>query len=324
MINFSNKLLPTPLTAKFAMNDYHVWCGTMVKDNGRYHLFFSMWDKKFGHNGWVTNSKVGHAVSDDLFGTFEYKGIALDGRGHGFDADVIHNPVILPYDGKYYMYYMGNYGNGEYWNHRNNQRIGAAVADSPDGVWKRFDEPVIDVSAGEWDHLMVSNPTVTVGRDGRIVMMYKGVSGGEMPKGGSVVCGIAVADNPTGKFIKNREPIMVNPENNWSVEDPFIWYDKTDDMYYALVKDFQGYFSGTGTSCTVFFISKDGYDWNTAENPFAFGKTIRWDDGTITECHRLERPQIYFENGKPKALLCAVGEDKELKFAYNVRIKLDF
>lgn len=324
MIDFSTKLMPTPRTAKFAMDDYHVWCGTMVKDKDKYHLFFSMWEKKYGHNGWVTHSKVGRAISDDLFGTFEYQGIALEGNGHGFDAEVIHCAVILPYEDKYYMYYMCNYGNGEYWNHRNNQRIGFAVAESPEGEWKRFDKPVIDVSIGEWDHLMVSNPTVTVGRDGKIFMMYKGVGNGKMPVGGSVVCGIAVADSPTGKFVKTNKPIMVNPENNWSVEDPFIWYDKNDDLYYALVKDFQGYFSGAGSSCTALFVSDDGYDWKTAENPFAFGKTITWDDGTITEVNRLERPQIYFENGKPVALLCAVGEDKELEKTYNVRIKLKF
>jgi len=297
------------------MENHHVWCGTIIKHDGKYHLYFSFWDKKHGHNGWVTHSKIGHAVSDNLLEPFVYKDIALDGSDNGFDADVVHNPSVLAYNGKYYMYYMGNYGNGEYWNHRNHQRIGVAVTDSPDGEWKRFDTPLIDVSVGSWDHLMVSNPTVTVGRNGKFVMMYKGVSE-------AVVCGIATADDPLGPFVKQSAPIMVNPENNWSVEDPFIWYDEADDIYYALVKDFQGYFTGTGTSCTALFTSYDGYDWKPADNPFAFDKTIRWNDGTITNCHRLERPQIYFENGEPKILSCAVAEDSELNITYNIQIKL--
>lgn len=77
---------------------------------------------------------------------------------------------------------MGNFGNGvaEYplnWTHHNHQRIGVAVADSPDGPWQRFDKPVVDVGvdADAPDALMTSNPAVTPRPEGGVLMVYKAV-----------------------------------------------------------------------------------------------------------------------------------------------------
>ena len=68
---------------------------------------------------------------------------------------------------------MGNYGDKKIvsvpgkqrinYLHRNHQRIGVAVADSPNGPWKRFDKPVLDITHGDslaHDALMTSNPSV--------------------------------------------------------------------------------------------------------------------------------------------------------------------
>ena len=111
----------------FEMEGHFVWCGTQVKgDDGLYYLYFSFWPKvEDFYEGWVKYSKVGYAVSNNPYGGFEYRGMALEGSGHGWDADCIHNPAVIKHDGKYYMYYMGNYGNGEFWDHRNHQRIGS-------------------------------------------------------------------------------------------------------------------------------------------------------------------------------------------------------
>jgi hypothetical protein len=37
------------------------------------------------------------------------------------------------------------------------ERIGMAMADSPDGPWRRFDEPLLDVRPGTWERYLVSN-----------------------------------------------------------------------------------------------------------------------------------------------------------------------
>ena len=95
-----------------------------------------------------------------------------------------HNPTIHFYEGKYYLYYTGNTGDGVNMKkglnptHRNNQRIGVAVSESPYGPWKRFDTPLIDVSkdTAAYDALMVANPSVTRMHDGRYLMVYKAVA----------------------------------------------------------------------------------------------------------------------------------------------------
>lgn len=308
----------------FQMQDYFVWCGTMTKgDDGLYYLYFSFWPKADTFDlGWVTKSKIGYAVSDNPYGGFTYKGIALQGE-NGWDRDSVHNPAVLKHNGKYYMYHMGNYGNGEYWDHRNHQRIGVAVAEHPEGPWRHSEKPLIDVSQNGFDSLVTSNPSVTQGGDGRFYMIYKAVhNNGKLPKGGAVVCGIAVAEKPEGPFKKTGRPIMVNPENEWSVEDAFIWYE--NGMFYSLAKDFQGYFTQAGKKQVALFRSENGLDWMLDEHPLAFTRELHWEDGTITPLRNMERPQIYVENGKPKVLLCACAQEETdtIAHTFNVQIPL--
>lgn len=326
-MNFPERIGRLNPAAIFELDGYFVWCGTMTRDkSGLYYLYFSFWEKKLGFGAWVTHSKVGYATGRDPFGKFEYRGIALEGRGETYwDGDCVHNPSVLCHGGKYYMYYMGNHGDGTFWSHRNNQRVGVAVADDPAGPWKRFDTPAIDVSPTGHDSLMTSNPSVTVTPDGRFVMIYKAVeNNGDHPKGGRVVCGIATATSPLGPFEKSPHPIMVNPEHDWSVEDAFIWYE--NDRFYSLAKDFQGYFTGAGENHIALFESPDGYDWRLSENPVACLRGITTESGERVELTYMERPQIYMENGKPSALLLACMKQEHRKnheHSFNVRLKLD-
>lgn len=320
-MDFHSKLLPVPRRAVFKLEGYHTWCPTVVKDgDGRYHMLFSCWPEESGHHGWVSKSIVGYAVADDPLGPFQFRHFVMEGSGQGWDADVIHNPTLIAYGGKYYLYYMANYGNGEYWDHRNHQRIGVAEADHPGGPWRRSEQPVIEVTPGAWDHLVVTNPTATVTPQGKVLMVYKGVGEGPLPKGGAVVCGVAEADHPLGPFRKVAGPIMVNPDNDWSVEDPFIW--SQGDRFYALVKDFQGYFTRTGVSSVALFESQDGINWGPADRPLAFLRQIAWEDGTVQPVDALERPSLLFENGRPTVLYCAVGVDPHRDLSFNVAIPL--
>ncbi|MBD0379740.1 glycoside hydrolase family protein [Paenibacillus sedimenti] len=321
-LDFHQWMNPVPRTATFSMPGYHVWCGTMSKtEDGVCHLLFSRWPEETGHNGWVTHSEIAYATADHPLGPYSFQGVILRGRGGDYwDANVIHNPTMIRVKDNYYLYYMGNKGNGEYWDHRNRQRIGVAVAEHPSGPWTRFNDPVINVSPESWDHLMVSNPTVTSTPDGKFIMIYKGVGKGSLPKGGAVVCGVAVADTPLGPFRKLAGPIMVNPEDDWSVEDPFIWRQGT--TYYALVKDFQGYFTKQGISSVALFESKDGIHWVPSEHSFAFKPEIVWEDGEVQQVNALERPQLWMENDRPAVLFCAVAVDDARNVSFNVHIPL--
>ena len=202
--------------------------------------------------------------------------------------------------------------------------IGVATAEHPMGPWTHCKQPLIDISTNRFDSLMTSNPSVTVAPDGRFYMIYKAVhNNGNLPKGGAVVCGIAVADQPTGPFVKYGKPIMVNPENEWSVEDAFIWYE--DGVFYSLAKDFQGFFTKAGPKQVALFRSENGFDWVPDETPLAFMRELHWADGTVTPLRNMERPQIYVEDGIPRVLLCAcASEDTEIiTDTFNVQIPLE-
>lgn len=322
-MDFYKRIKPAKRTAVFKEDGYFVWCGSVAKYEDKYYLFYSRWDKKYKFEGWVTNSEICIAESEDLFGEFKYKKVLFTKEDNDrWDSSCKHNPQVLEHEGKYYLYYMGNKGNGEFWSNRNNQRIGVAWADSPLGEWHRFDKPIIDVSESGYDSLMTSNPAVTVTPDNKVVMVYKGVeNNGKLPKGGAVACCVAVADTPLGEFRKMNVQIMKNPENDWSVEDPFIWYD--DGRYLALVKDFQGYFTGLNTTSVALFESQDAIEWKPAENPLAFTRRIVWEDGEIQQVHHLERPQLYFEDNKPKALLCACSPTDKRDDTFNIRFGIE-
>lgn len=315
--NINLWLQNVPTYSKFSVDSFMVWCGSMVKgEDNKYYLFYSRWPKKSTHQAWVTESEICVAVSDSPIGPYKHVKIVLPKREKKFwDADVTHNPTVYKFEGKYYLYYMGNYGNGEWWDHRNHQRIGVAIADNPLGPWKRNDKPLIDTSYNKFDHLMVANPSVLVRPDGKYLMIYKGVSNGKMPFGGVVTHGAAIADKPEGPFMKLPFKIFTKDTVRFAAEDPFIWFQ--EGKYWAIVKDMKGVFTNAGTSLAL-FESLDGLDWHPAKYPLVCTTQINWETG-IRQVAKLERPQLWLENGIPKVLFCAVYEGDE---NYNVAIPL--
>jgi len=231
-IDFSRWLQPVPAGAVFQHPDWCIWCGSAVRgDDGNYHLFYSRWPSRLGHKAWVTHSEVARAVAEKPEGPYRHVEVVLPARGEKFwDGSCTHNPTILRVGKKFCLYYMGNYGDGVVqqplnWIHRNHQRIGVAIADSPAGPWTRFDKPVVDISADNEapDALMTSNPAVCVRPDGGLLMVYKAVATkGKAPFGGPVVHLVATADRPEGPWQKNLTPIFTKPGEHFAAEDPFL------------------------------------------------------------------------------------------------------
>ncbi len=331
-IDFASLLQPVPESAKLIDPDYYIWGGTMIAGtDGKYHIFYSRWPRRLGHNAWVTNSEIAHAVGDTPEGPFRHAGVALPARGkHYWDGLCTHNPTALRIGKKIYLYYMGNIGDGKAsrslnWTHRNHQRIGVAVADDPNGPWQRFDKPVLDVSSDPDapDSLLVSNPPVAQRPDGGYLMIYKAVGRKRpLPFGGPVVHLTATADGPTGPFTKQLRPIFTTPGVDFPAEDPFAWYDKAAHRYYAIVKDNQGYFTKAGKSLAL-WESADGFDWKLSPHPLVATTEVTWAGGRKQKLNSLERPQVFFANdGTPAVLLCAADEDPSRPYSYNLRIPL--
>ena len=320
-------LQPVPLTATFIDPDYYIWCGTMVRgDDGKCHLFYSRWPRELGHYAWVTHSEVGHAVADAPLGTFRHVDVALPARGAAFwDGLCTHNPTVRRFGKKFYLYYTGNTGDGVAmktlnWTHRNNQRIGVAVADSPNGPWQRFDQPLIAPTPGFLDALCCANPTVTDRVGGGYLIVYKAVGDtNKLPFGGPVLHAVAFSDSPTGPFRKQPNPVFKKEGVAFAAEDPFIWTQNSH--YWAIVKDNAGYFTQRGKS-TALFESSDGLDWKLAKHALVATTEITWEDGRKQKLNSLERPQLFFENSMPSLLLFACDEDGKRDHSFNIRVPL--
>jgi len=225
---------------------------------------------------------------------------------------------------------MGAIGDGQAmktlnWGHRGNQRIGVAVAESPDGPWQRFDKPVIDVSSDPDapDAVMTSNPAVAVRPDGGVLMIYKAVARKRpAPAYGPVVHLAATADSPTGPFVKKLEPLFTSAGVDFPAGDPFVWYNYAGRHYYAAVKDFKGYFTKAGKSLAL-WESADGFVWQLSKHPLVSTTEIRWTSGNTQPVNSLERLRLLFApNGRPAVLFGAVDEDRTRSHSYNVQIPL--
>ncbi|WP_276166133.1 glycoside hydrolase family protein [Zobellia alginiliquefaciens] len=319
----------------FRNDSLSIWGGSLVKgEDGLYHMFYSRWLKNIGWE-WVNYSEVAHAVSESPFGPFEHKDVTLPDRGAEFwDGSTTHNPTVHKFNGKYYLYYMGNTGDKKIvstpgkpkinWVHRNNQRIGVAVADSPNGPWKRFDKPVLDVSPNDdsYDALMTSNPSVCQMPNGKILMVYKAVGKTDpLPGGGPVVHMVAIADSPTGPFKKYPDPVFTFEGERFPAEDPYIWYQ--DGKFRAIVKRIKHEGKKREFSL-VHYDSEDGIKWEKAKNFEISKRIVTWKNGREQQFTHLERPQVFRENGEPVALLCAADtlDANGVRESFNIQIPL--
>ncbi len=141
-LDLGARVQPVPQGARFSEPGYFVWCGAPVAGRGWEvsSVLFPLAgeEPKAFAPGWAIHSEIAYAVADQPFGPYKFVNVALPARGTNaatgtkyWDADVTHNPNIVLRDGKYLLYYIGNYGDGKYPTHRNHQRIGVAIADNP-------------------------------------------------------------------------------------------------------------------------------------------------------------------------------------------------
>jgi hypothetical protein len=338
-LDLGGRVQPVPLDSKFSQPGYFVWCGAPIRGaDGKYHLYYSRWPVTKGfHPGWAIYSEIAYAVADKPFGPYRFVNVVLPPRGINaatgrkfWDADMTHNPNIIQHQGKLLLYYIGNYGDGQYATHRNNDRIGVAIADKPEGPWRRFDEPIIDVSrdAAAFDSLCVSNPAAAVRLDGGLIVIYKAVPiiPGKL-MGGNVRHGVATADRPEGPYLKKPGRVFevenADTKNVWMLaEDPFIWFSRRyGDRYYAIARDVIGKFTGASGGLAL-FESRDGFHWQAAAHPKVLDTCFTWADGTKSG-NRVERPALLFDGENPVALFGGTdGYEKNGCIAFNVHIPL--
>ncbi len=155
-----------------------------------------------------------YATSEDVGHTWTEGGEALGVGDEGsFDDFAIFTPTILFHDGRYWLYYTAVQAPFEdrlITQQRLNDptAIGVAVADSPDGPFRRIsNDPVVvpGTEEDDFDSYRVDDARMLI-RDGKVWLYYKGrslIHGSGGPR--RTQMGVAIADNPQGPFTKANE-----------------------------------------------------------------------------------------------------------------------
>lgn len=306
-------------TPAFESEGYWVWGSSVVKgEDGKYHMFVSRFPKSLPfHPGWMVASEIVHAISDVPQGPYKFSDVALPARGSQYwDGRSTHNPRILKQNGKYYLIYMGSthpFADPTYdqltldskWCivGRSNKRIGMAVANSPYGPWKRMDEPILKTKPNTFYSFLTSNPSPVIQEDGSVMMIFKGRSYKGNDGNSEMSLGMAYAPSIEGPYqvVNNDQPIF-QVDGQGEAEDPYLWKDK--DGFHAIFKDHVSKFTGERGG-GVMAHSKDGIQWTVDKDPKAYSLTVEYIDGKIEKQGQLERPFIFFENGKPAYIFFA-------------------
>jgi len=280
--------------------DYHTWCPNIVRGgDGRFYIIYSRWPKKTGDPGWLTDSEIAVAVADKPEGPYRHLQVLLKGAGPGhWDELMAHNPKLYVFGGKYYLYYISSRPGPTRGHIRDSQRIGVAVSDSIFGPYRRCERSLVEPAAPIYN--VAVNPAVTATPDGGYLMIVKGDLLPKKPteRVGQRVQAVALADSPLGPFRLLPDPAIADIDT----EDAAVWHDRKRGRFYAVFH---------AHTYIGLITSEDGLHWRRARHYEVTKKEIPRTDGTVLQPSRLERPDVYFENGKPR-MFCAgakVGRD---------------
>jgi len=342
-LDFTGRLGRIAPTNQFRVDGYYVWGGSpILGEDQKYYLLYSRWrtgsegrapgDEQLFKDmqGWLKYSEIAAAVSDSPTGPFRPVATVLQGSGdtNRWDCYGAHNAHIKRFGGRVYLYYIGNNpvpNSNRRLQYADGQRIGVVVADSvKDLIAGRFTRPERPLMAPDGTNTFCRavNPGVTQGRDGRYLMMFKARSA---PTGGYMVHWVAVADRPDGPFTLAGPALT---EARFSAEDPYFWYDRERDRYYAVVKDFatQDRQLTPQFGALALITSERGWgDWRPAAHQVVSLREYTDVAGVRHALANLERPQLLFDaSGHPLALFCAAGEQDPFKGvpSFNLAIPL--
>ncbi|MCL6592320.1 MAG: carbohydrate-binding protein, partial [Firmicutes bacterium] len=259
------------------MTQYCYWDGGIIKgSDGLYHMFASRWAQSAGHNGWFGSVAV-HATSSNLYGPYTDQGLCWPNNQNGKG----HN--VFPFvggDGKYYI----------------------IVSDTRPG--DIFQATSLN---GPWTYLGSISTSGDFGQLANICILYR-PDGRYMAVPRSGV--IAISNNVLGPYVVQGTSSYVQagvPSGN--LEDPVVWY--SGGKYHIVVNKWD-------TRKAYHITSTDGITGWTLTPGLAYDPTanfIRYTNGTVNHWNKLERPNVYMENGHVVAMLLAaidVPKDQDL------------
>lgn len=317
---FVDRLMPAPVGGGFAMEDWWVWCGSVVHgEDDRWHMFTARWPKSYPmFQGYTVRSEVVRAVADTPEGPYTFEEVVLPPRGEDYwDGRMTHNPTIVRYGDDFLLYYIGSTFPGALpgpedvrsgqasdicalsWR---NIRIGLATAKSVKGPWMRRDAPILQPRPGNWDHYNTSNPAPCIHPDGSVSLIYRSSS-----EETGMRLGLARARRFDGPYNRVQDaPLHFNAHGlDLVMEDPFVWHNGTE--FEMLAKDCNGKLTGE-KGAGAHARSSDGVNWRFSDPPQAYSRRVTWSDGRVVTQGSLERPFLLFQDGEPTHLFAATGD----------------
>ncbi|HUV66174.1 MAG TPA: family 43 glycosylhydrolase [Sedimentisphaerales bacterium] len=172
----------------------------IIRVGNLYYVWYSKGKVAHGYDAtvWYATSNDGH--------TWTEKGEALARGPQGsWDEQSVFTPNILVAEGKYWLYYTAVpkpfFNSGP---NITKTAIGIAVADAPDGPWKRLTaNPILRASddPNDFDSMRVDDACLLV-RDGKYWLYYKGRQWNNTPV--NTKMGLAIADRPEGPYVKHK------------------------------------------------------------------------------------------------------------------------
>jgi hypothetical protein len=245
------------------MDEYILWCPTVIKVGDAYHMFASRWPAQFGLGGWTAHSECVRAISTNLLGPFTFQEVVLQKRPDHWDNSRVHNPKIVKAGSKYVLFYINSAN-----------QTGYAVADSVFGPWTRCEKAAIHAS----------NPAPLVNPDLSVYCFCRlrdpvGVNRG--------VAFTAASFERPYSVLANGDNLL---PNNHELEDPTIWW--ANNQYHVVLNDWKGKATGIGKAGVEYY-SKDGLHYHLASAEPVFTKTVAYVDGTTETFSRRERPFVY-------------------------------
>ncbi|HEX9058978.1 MAG TPA: carbohydrate-binding protein [Clostridia bacterium] len=261
------------------MSKYCYWDGGIIKgSDGKYHMFASRWDQSAGHNGWFGSVAV-HATSSNLYGPYTDQGMCWPNDQGGKGHNVV--PFQLK-DGRYAVLVS-----------ETRRPADIFVSNSLDGPWSKLGS--VSIAQNSYSSLYTaSNVYIMLRPDGRYELIERDAV-------------IGIADNVTGPYTIQGTNIYAKipgcPTVN--MEDPVMWY--SGGLYHIVVNKWD-------TRKAYHLTSKDGISNWKLDSGYAYDPAanfIRYTNGTVNHWNKIERPNVYMEDGHVVAMTFAtVDVDK--------------
>ena len=337
-------------SSAFQVPGHFVWGGSVEKGkDGKFYMIYTAIETGVYpfNDAWVLGSKFGLAVSDRPDGGFRHLGFFLNKDGFrpdssSWDAQMVHNPHVRKFGDKYYLYYIGSKDRGNEGvvaegdtlprRHRVQQFLSIGVlefesfTDLLSGKFKHFDRPILTARTRVKstdiinpspmgtivlpDNIIVCNPSVVYRPDdGKYLMYFKGNRYDPEWRG---VHGVAMSESPVGPFVAKDFTVfeIAHETKRCSAEDPYVWYSEKEGKFFAVLKDFNGAYTGLDGPGLALMESEDGINWSLSQNPLFMKKELILKSGDTIQVNRLERPQLYInEEGIPEVLYAACAID---------------